>query len=308
MISVVIPSFNSAQTIEACLNALHQQSYEGEYDITLVDSSADDTPRIVTEKFPNIQFIHLATKTDPGTARNIGIANSNADIIAFIDSDCVADYKWLETIASAHNSPFDVVGGAVRNGNPWHDRVALSGYLSEFREFLPNRSKAEVGHIPTCNISYKRHIFERFGLFDGRYYPQEDLVYNYRLTTKGTRIMFDPSIVVSHHHRTRFNEFISHQKRIGCITSQVLKTIPLQGSSLARNPAVGMAVLPILPMVKFFRTVLVFARYHPEMLSRRLSVLFPFFIGLLFWANGFGEGLLINHKDRGGHGQYHCRI
>ncbi len=292
MISVVIPSYNSAQTIEACLGALHQQNYLGAYDIILVDSSADDTPRIVAERFPNIHFIHLETKTDPGTARNIGIAKSKADIIAFIDSDCVADFKWLENIAIAHNSSFDVVGGAVRNGNPWHDRVALAGYLSEFREFLPNRFKAEVVHIPTCNISYKRTIFERFGLFDGRYYPQEDLVFNYRLTTKGIRILFDPSIVVSHHHRTRFKDFLCHQKRIGCITSQVLKTIPLEGSTLARNPAAGMSVLPALPMVKFFRTVLVFARYHPEMISHRLSVLMPFFIGLLFWAYGFGEGLL----------------
>lgn len=37
MISVIIPSYNSGNTIEKCLDSLLYQSYRGNYEITLVD-------------------------------------------------------------------------------------------------------------------------------------------------------------------------------------------------------------------------------------------------------------------------------
>ena len=100
MISVIIPSYNSEHTIEKCLDSLRNQSYRGEHEIILIDSSADTTPQIVSSKYPEIQLIHLEKKTDPGTARNIGIKEAKGDILALIDSDCIAAHDWLDNIKS----------------------------------------------------------------------------------------------------------------------------------------------------------------------------------------------------------------
>ena len=168
MISIIIPSYNSQSTIRGCLNSVLNQSYVDEYEVILVDSSVDDTPKIVKEYYPRVRLIHFDQKTDPGTARNFGIQESSGDLIAFIDSDCIAAHNWLERIAQTHGTQYNIVGGVVTNGNPTDDLIGWAGYLAEFREFLPELPREEVKHIPTCNISYKRVVFERYGYFQSK--------------------------------------------------------------------------------------------------------------------------------------------
>jgi glycosyltransferase involved in cell wall biosynthesis len=291
MISIIIPSYNSENTVERCLRSLQRQSYRGDYEIVLVDSSRDRTPEIVSESFPEVKMIHLEKKTDPGTARNIGIKEAKGDIIALIDSDCVAGYDWLEKIETAHRAPRGAIGGVVKFGNQKDDLVAWAGYIAEFREFLPEGPKREVVHIPSCNMSYKREIFRKYGLFQGEYYPQEDLVFNYNLCKSGKRILMDPAIEVFHIHRSGLKEFLNHQKKIGTVTSKVLKVIQSEGSFIARNPGLAPVLVPFLPVVKFARTVFIFLRLQPKAITTRPLVLGIFALGLLFWVVGFARGI-----------------
>jgi glycosyltransferase involved in cell wall biosynthesis len=291
MVSVIIPSYNSEQTIEKCLNALQKQSYKGGFEIILVDSSIDTTPAIVRTRFPGIKFFHLEKKTDPGTARNIGIKEAKGEIIAFIDSDCVANSDWLDKIVVAHDLAYNVVGGAVRPANDSRDTVGWAGYVAEFREFLPESAKREVGHIPTCNISYKKRIFEQFGLFEGKFYPQEDLVFNYHLGRKGEKILFDPEIQVRHYHRSELRAFLNHQRKIGLITAQVLTVIPLDGAAIVRNPLSRIFLLPFLPLVKFVKTVRVFMRFQPRTIWLRPATVLLFGFSLIHWGLGFAQGV-----------------
>jgi len=291
MISVIIPSYNSENTIKSCLDSLLNQSYRGDYEIILVDSSRDRTPEIVSENFPEVKLIHLEKKTDPGTARNIGINEAKGELLAFIDSDCVAARDWLEKIKSAHRSNVRVVGGVVMNGNEEGDLIGLAGYIAEFREFIPGQPKREVIHIPTCNISYKKEIFRDYGVFRKEYYPQEDLFFNYHLWVRGEKILFDPAIQVFHHQRSKLKEFLNHQHNIGETTSTVLKEIPLEGSFIVRHPRMAVFLIPFLPIIKFFRTLIVFLRYHPIIIAKRPLVLVVFTLGLGYWMKGFAQGI-----------------
>lgn len=297
MISIIIPSYNSENTIKKCLNSLQNQNYRADYEIILVDSSIDKTPEIVFSSYPEVNLIHLDKKTDPGTARNLGIQKAKGDLIAFIDSDCIASPDWLEKIESAHKSSYRIIGGVVKNGNQENDLVAWAGYIAEFREFLPGKTKQEVTHIPTCNISYKKSIFQDFGLFQGEYYPQEDLVYNYNLRKNGERILMDPAIKVYHHHRSRLKDFLYHQNRIGEITSKVLKMLPLEGAFIAKNPILAIFFIPFLPFIKFFRTLSVFLKYQPQVIKKRPLVLVLFILGLTYWVVGFAQGCFLKNIE-----------
>ncbi|RMF56297.1 MAG: glycosyltransferase, partial [Calditrichaeota bacterium] len=181
MISIVIPSYNSATTIERCLSSLYRQDYPGDYEIIVADSSIDETPEIITRQFPEVKLVRFNQKTDPGTARSEGVRNSKGELILFIDSDCEAEDGWIRKMVETHRAFPDVaaVGGAVINGNPEHDNIAWAGYMGEFREFIPQQPPGFVKHIPTLNISYKRWVFDKIGYFNPRFYPQEDLVFNY---------------------------------------------------------------------------------------------------------------------------------
>ncbi|HVN96228.1 MAG TPA: glycosyltransferase [Syntrophorhabdaceae bacterium] len=291
MVSVIIPSYNSEKTIERCLDSLTDQTYRDNYELILVDSSNDGTPHIVMNDYKDqVSLIHLDQKTDPGTARNIGLDAAKGDLIAFIDSDCTAARDWLERITEAHDSSYRVVGGAVRNGNDRDDLVARAGYLAEFREFLPEMQRREVMHIPTCNISYKKGVFLQFGRFQGKYYPQEDLVYNYHLWKAGEKILLDPRIQIYHTHRSGLKDFLNHQNRIGTVTSRVLKELPLQGSFIAKRPLLAVILWPFLLAVKYAKTVSVFLRYQPDTIREQVSVLPLLLLGLMFWAFGFVRG------------------
>ena len=300
-VSVVIPSYNSKRTIRECLAALVQQTYTDPYEVILVDSSDDGTHTLVAQEFPQVKLIHLETKTDPGTARRLGVETSSGDLILFIDSDCIAPPDWIERYVEMHIRFPDVaaIGGAVINGNDPHILTSWAGYIAEFREFIPEQPGGFVQHLPTLNLSYKRWVFEKYGFFDHRYYPQEDLVFNYNLVRSGEKILFEPSIVVKHKHNPSFRAFLQHQKRIGRITAIVLRLLPLEGSAIARSKLRFFLLAPLLPIVKFLRTLFVFLRKEPNIVLRHPGAIIIFAIGLMYWFAGFTQGVLTNMEPFG---------
>ncbi|MFZ0389375.1 MAG: glycosyltransferase [Calditrichia bacterium] len=299
MISVVIPSYNSENTIKECLESIYRQDYSGEVEIILADSSRDSTPELVIQQFPEVKLLHFQQKTDPGSARNSGVKKSRGEVILFIDSDCIAEKSWIDDIIQRHRRFPEIaaVGGATVNGNKSGDEVGLAGYLAEFREFIPEQKPKFVDHVPTLNISYKRRIFEQYGFFDSRYYPQEDLVFNYRLIQAGEKILFDPGIRVLHRHRSDFLGYLKHQKQIGKITARVLQVLPLQGSLIAKNKSMFLAGAPLMPAVKFFKTLKVFLQHNPTLIIKHPIAILYFKIGLLYWLIGFGESVFNGKRE-----------
>jgi len=296
-ISVVIPSYNSERTINLCLNSLLLQSYSFAYEVIVVDSSEDCTPHIIKKHFPQVRLIHFGQKTDPGTARNIGIKYARGELILFVDSDCIAYPDWIERMVNLHTQYPDIgaVGGSIEIGNNPVKPVAVAGYISEFREFLPIWQASFVKHLPTMNISYKKSVLEKVGQFDSQFYPQEDLVFNYRMTDLGYQILFDPTIRVKHIHREDLKSFLFHQKQIGKITGIVLKKIQRPGHFLVTHRWLFLFGGLFLPIVKFFRTLFIFIIKYPEVLFKYPSAIIIFQAGLIPWVVGLYEGVL-KHK------------
>jgi len=300
IVSIVIPAYNSEKTITACLTSLCTQEYSEQYEIILCDSSVDQTPDIIKNRFPGIIYHHFEQKTDPGTARTYGIKVAKGELILFIDSDCRAEPDWIKKMVQMHQTYPEAaaVGGSALNGNDENDLIGWASYMSEFREFIPEQPRAYVAHIPTLNISYKKWVFEKYGFFDPYYYPQEDLVFNYAITRGGHHILFDPAIRVWHTHRSAWSDFLKHQQKIGEITAQVLKILPLSGSWLARNKILYLFLGPLLPVVKFFKTCCLFLRKRPLLLFRHPLSIPVLAMGLAYWFRGFSKGVF-SKKMRG---------
>lgn len=297
MISIVIPSYNSEQTIRGCIDSLLGQRPVEDHEIILVDSSSDRTPEIVVEAYPMVRLTHLPQRTDPGEARNRGIEESRGEIVAFIDSDCQAAPGWLEGIRAAHQAGHRIVGGAIECANPRSEPVAWAGYLAEFRQFIPEQPRRLVDHVPTANISYRRSILDTFGQFQGVNYPQEDLVFNLALQRGGERILFDPAIRVRHRHRPALAGFLRHQRLIGGATATVLRDHGGAGSFIARRPLLALLAFPFLPLVKFFKTAAVFIRYRRGSALRPLLAWAFLALGLGWWSWGFLKAALTGRPN-----------
>jgi GT2 family glycosyltransferase len=286
-ISVVVPCYRSKGTIRDCLNAIMAQSLPRDsYEVIVVDSSDDGTDELIQKDFPSVHLIHLPQKTLPGEARNLGVKQSQAPLIAFIDSDCVPDKDLLKgMVQGMTDDHYAGIGGSVLNGT----RESLAGwveYILSFKEFSPKHPKHPTGHSPTCNLCLRREVFEKYGPFPTDFFPGEDSVFNWRLSSAGETYLFDPALQVSHLHRTDFWRVFQHQYRYGQAFAITRSRFSMPGRIFVVFPLLSL----FIPFVRW-GSILVKLRWNLRLLA--LSVLLsPFlFSALVVWAFGFWRQL-----------------
>jgi GT2 family glycosyltransferase len=298
-ISLIIPVYNGAATIERCLESALSQEAPFDYEVIVADSSSDRTPDIIAERFPAVRLVRLPQRAYPGTARNAAIREARAPLIAMMDADCIAAPDLLARMVAGHESgDYAGVGGAICNGTPG-SASGLVGYLLEFREFIPTSPRREVVTIPTANMCYRREVFERYGYFED-VRAGEDLLFNWTLSLAGERILFDPSIRVTHLNRTGVRKVVGYQAVLGESSAvarrkmnppfKIIRAYPALGwlmPYLMRYPWLGF----LIPPVRFLRAVTWLARYdRPTLL--KLLVYSPIYLaGATNWSMAFVRSL-----------------
>lgn len=292
-ISVIIPSYNSQRYIERCLSSLLRQDTSRSYEIIVVESGTDDTAKIVREKYPQVKLIQRSRQTLPGEGRNIGVEAAAGEIIAFIDSDCIAHPLWLETAVSRLNDSYPIVGGSVANANP-ETLISIADYILTFNEFFPSMPKKETKFMPTCNFFCRKDVFQDLGGFRTDLLAGEDTMFSYAAAQK-YRLWFDPTIQIRHHNRERLKNFLRHHFNFGRYSALLRKEAKLPGHLFAKYPLLTLLV----PFARTWRISLRMARWNQKMLPKYI-ISFPlFFLGLLAWSYGFMKasfsGKVVNH-------------
>lgn len=114
LISVIVPIYNSENTLEKCIDSLLCQTYDNLEIILVDDGSTDNSLDICmsySEKHRNIKVI---SKPNGGvsSARNLGLDNASGDYYGFVDSDDYIDadmYSVLMENALANNADISQV-------------------------------------------------------------------------------------------------------------------------------------------------------------------------------------------------------
>lgn len=97
LISVIIPTYNRAKTIIACLDSVCNQTYSNIEIIVIDDCSTDDTREIITNYADHrVKYFCLDSNSGACVARNKGVELSHGEIIAFQDSDDIWHREKLE--------------------------------------------------------------------------------------------------------------------------------------------------------------------------------------------------------------------
>ncbi|KKQ91790.1 MAG: hypothetical protein UT58_C0010G0012 [Microgenomates group bacterium GW2011_GWC1_39_7b] len=102
MISIIIPTYNERQNLEACLESLGLQTY-GDFEVIVVDDgSTDNTWKLLSEirnsKF-EIRKFH-AEHGGAGAARNLGASKAKGKILVFVDADMTFDKDFLKKLTA----------------------------------------------------------------------------------------------------------------------------------------------------------------------------------------------------------------
>lgn len=279
-ISIVIPSYNSAGTIRACLDSVFSQKSKWKYEVIVVDSGNDEASEIIRKGFPLAILIALKKRTYPGKARNIGIKKAKGKIIACVDSDCIVDSLWLDNLCKAHKK-YDVVGGRICNGNP-ESLVGWSLFFTEFGQFVGSKDKV-VANMPTCNISYKKEIFQKYGYFPEDPCAGEDFVFHSKIKEK---LFFSGDVIIKHVHRTHLADALKHSYWLGSGAALTRKKHNLPGSFLVKYKF-------LIPLILFYRFFKIGARAVRSDHFLKFIFSSPFIFGVLIsWYLGFFQGAL----------------
>ncbi len=91
-VSIIIPTYNSGETLTECLKSIRMQSYPLCEVIVVDNFSSDNTVKIATEFGAKI----IKQKSNPALARNVGVVNSTGKYILFLDSDQVLSPSAIE--------------------------------------------------------------------------------------------------------------------------------------------------------------------------------------------------------------------
>src|SRR5579875_471434 len=226
-VSVVVCAYNAERTLDRCLSSLAALDYP-DYEVILVNDGSRDGTLAIAERHAFCRIINQPNK-GLSVARNVGAEAASGEIVAYTDSDCVADPDWLTyLVAKMEAGRLVACGGpnfpppepslipaavAVSPGGPTH--VLLSDEVAE--------------HIAGCNMAFRRDVLLRLGGFDPIYRAAgDDVDICWRLQDAGYTIGFCPAAVVWHFRRNTVKAYFNQQRGYGKAEALVYAKHPLR--------------------------------------------------------------------------------
>lgn len=101
----MVPVFNGAATIRACLDSILRQQLDCPFEVLVADNDSTDATAAILREFSQVKSVRVTPRCR-GRARNHGAALAQYDALAFIDSDVVLGPHWSATLLKALVSPF----------------------------------------------------------------------------------------------------------------------------------------------------------------------------------------------------------
>lgn len=211
-VSVIVPHYNDLAGLDRCLQALARQTLAPDrFEIIVGDNGSPVGEEAVVAVIAGRARLTIAVERGAGPARNAAAALARGDVLAFIDSDCIAEPEWLEGgIAALAGADF--VGGRVKVLIE-HDG-ALSGaeafervFAFDFRHYVEEKGFAGSG-----NLFCRRDVFAATGGF--RTGVSEDVEWSHRARTRGFRLAYAPGAVIAHPARRDWESLVRKWRRL----------------------------------------------------------------------------------------------
>jgi len=203
-VSVVIPSFNSEETLGKCLTTVVNQGYPGErYEIILVDGGSTDRTLEIAKEFP--VRIAYELKKGRGNAYNRGLNEAKGDLVAFLDSDAYALDSWLKIMVDELKEENGVAVVHCRLKAP-QDCIFIQKCIDAVN--FKGRGQAN-------GVVYDKKVVIMEDGFNGRLgYLQEDML-EYKIRKRGYKTRLVNEVLVYHFPRKNLREYLKQNIEAG---------------------------------------------------------------------------------------------
>lgn len=191
MVSVIVPIYNAASTIQACIESILNQS-ENDLELILIDDGSTDESGTICdtylEKDQRVRIIHQENKGRT-VARWNGVKQSSGEWLTFVDADDTLPVHAIQYLLQGSDDDSDIVFG---NGYSLSPEKRTHIPIEEFRH-LAVRADGMIG-VPWGSL-YRRTVVTSY-LFDLPRHMMmgEDYIYWLRLvftTEKPVRIVYE---------------------------------------------------------------------------------------------------------------------
>jgi glycosyltransferase involved in cell wall biosynthesis len=286
VISIIIPFYGEIEDLQNCLRGIEKQNFNDPFETIVLESGNSPEVKQLVNLFPNVVLISSSSVMYPGKARNLGVAEAKADLLAFIDADCVPLTDWLSEISLSLTKGSKIVIGPVTNLYPFHPIASVDNLL-QFIDFQKGRPSKNINHFPACNLGISKELFRRTDGFPEDVITGEDVKFSQSAINQcNGQILFNRWAIVQHCGRKNFCSFLEHNRVLGFYRGY----LGLKFSSVG-NKFRGTFLFSFLFGLK--RLVYITLRtlqWNPLSIFR-IVFYFPFvIIGLAWWVYGFWKG------------------
>lgn len=199
-ISVVVPVFNAARTLDACLDAIALQDLpEHAFEVLVVDNNSTDATAAIARRHASVRVL-AEPRQSAYAARNRGLAQARGRWIAFTDGDCVPRPDWLRRLTSRLADPsVQVVMGRDRPAGPTTAVRLLGEYDHRKEEFVLSSRDPAIYYGHTNNMAARREAFDAAGAFDEGARGSDVIFVQRVLACWGVdAVQYQPDAVVDH--------------------------------------------------------------------------------------------------------------
>jgi len=204
--SIIIPVYKRTGWITKCIESLNKQDYDGLFEVIIVDDGSPNESEVKESiikisgqnrfKIKCLRNYH----SGPAATRNYGVKYSSGRILCFIDDDSLPECSWLREIAGSFDGDEcpDIVSGKILSYNR-EDKLPL----------MLEKALYSGKHWATCNIAYRRDVFDALGGFDETFIEAswEDNDLGLRARWSGYKYVYNEKAVVYHNHESTLEEY-----------------------------------------------------------------------------------------------------
>jgi len=190
LISVIIPVYNSADTLRRCIDSVLAQTYKNLEIIIVYKESDDESWNILKSiKDSRIKIIKQIDNLGPGRARNMGMDCATGTWIGFVEADDTIDADFYEKLFNAANvNNCDIALGQIKQGNwlkksaiysTYHDKLSILKNGAAFDKLFKSQL-IKTYHIRFMEgVRWEDNLFIFRALYYGKLITVPDTYYSY---------------------------------------------------------------------------------------------------------------------------------
>jgi glycosyltransferase involved in cell wall biosynthesis len=183
LVSVIVPSYNYAASLAACLRAVAAQTYPAIEVVVVDDHSTDDSVAVASAL--GVRVIALPDNGGCGRARNVGVANTTGEILFFVDADvAMAPDAVAEAVAILEAEPQVGAVCGIEDPEPLLHDTLVSRYRGLQYHHWSASGEGNVTFLFPAMCAIRRRVYQEVGPFNPALKQTEEVDYGYRLSRR----------------------------------------------------------------------------------------------------------------------------